>query len=94
MQQSRSQSVAPTPAGYVAQGDQQEKSEGGVNAQSPETAYGAVPDAKNLKAGEWGKLPKKMAEQLSRGQSEAVAAEYRTQVETYYRVIAERAKKP
>jgi hypothetical protein len=43
--------------------------------------------------GEWGKLPKQMAEQLTRGQSEGVAAEYRQQVETYYRVIAERAKK-
>ena len=41
----------------------------------------------------WGKLPKKVAEQLSQGQREAVAGEYRNQVETYYRVIAERAKK-
>jgi hypothetical protein len=93
MQQSRSQAVSPTPQGYVAQGDVQEKSEGGMNAQAPELAYGATPDAKNLKTGDWGKLPKKMAEQLSRGQGEAVATEYRQQVETYYRVIAEKAKK-
>jgi hypothetical protein len=54
---------------------------------------GQLPGAKS-KGGEWGKLPKKMAEQLTRGQSEAVAGEYRNQVETYYRVIAEKSKKP
>ena len=93
MKQARSQGVAPTPEGYEMQGDQQEKSEGGLNAQALEKAHGATPDAKGLKQGDWGKLPKKLAEQLSRGQGETVAAEYRTQVETYYRVIAERAKK-
>ena len=39
-------------------------------------------------------LAKKVAEQLTQGQQEAVSKEYRNQVETYYRVIAERAKKP
>jgi hypothetical protein len=52
------------------------------------------PEAKNLKNGEWGKLPKKVAEELSQGQRESVAGEYRSQVETYYRVIAEKARKP
>ena len=74
-------------------GDQQEKSVAGAKAQGDDSAYGAIPDAKGMKQGDWGKLPKQMAEQLSRGQNEAVATEYRSQVETYYRVIAERAKK-
>jgi hypothetical protein len=43
--------------------------------------------------GTWGKLPKKMAEQLSQGQRETVSSEYQKEVETYYRVIAERARK-
>jgi hypothetical protein len=68
-------------------------SKGGAKVESPSMAHGALPDGKG-KAGEWGKLPKQMAEQLTRGQSEAVAGEYRHQVETYYRVIAEKSKKP
>ena len=94
MRAQRSQSVSPTPAGFTPQGDQQEKSEGGTLAQAPVQGYGVVPDARTLKAGEWGKLPKKMAEQLTKGQQEGIAPEYRNQVQTYYRVIAERAKKP
>ena len=55
---------------------------------------GALPGANVVRTGEWGKLPKKVAEQLTQGQREAVAGEYQNQVETYYRVIAERARKP
>ena len=42
---------------------------------------------------DWGKLPKQMAEQLTQGQREGIAGEYRNQVETYYRAIAEKSKK-
>lgn len=92
MAQSRSQEVAPTPGSMKPQGDQQAKSLAGAKAQGDDAAHGATPDAKGMKQGEWGKLPKQVAEQLSRGQNEAVSAEYRDQVETYYRVIAEKAK--
>lgn len=47
-----------------------------------------------LKKGDWGKLPPKLAEQLSKGRSESIPAEYREAVETYYRVVAEKSKKP
>src|ERR1700753_2786315 len=87
MNAQRSAQVSPTPNGYTPKGDQQEKSEGGTLAQAPNLKYGAVPDAKNLKIGEWGKLPKQMAEQLSKGQQEGIAPEYRNQVQTYYKVI-------
>lgn len=93
MRQARSQNVAPTPQSMASSTNQQEKSEQGAQAQMAAQDHGALPDARGLKAGDWGKLPKQMAEQLSRGQGEAVSAEYRGQVETYYRVIAERAKK-
>jgi len=94
MAQARSQNVSPSPSSLPkAEGSESEKSMQGAMAQAGDLPYGATPDAKGLKAGEWGRLPKQMAEQLSRGQNEAVAAEYRNQVETYYRVIAERAKK-
>ncbi len=41
---------------------------------------------------QWGQLRGKMAEDLVEGQAESVSAEYRKQVQTYFRVIAERAR--
>jgi hypothetical protein len=41
----------------------------------------------------WGKLPPKLARDLMEGQREKVAEEYRAMVETYFRVIAEKARK-
>jgi hypothetical protein len=46
-----------------------------------------------LKNGDWGRLPKKLAEDMNRGQGEQISPEYRRQVEAYYRVIGERARK-
>ena len=90
----RSQSQTAQPNGAMAQGEQQAASKGGTRADAPALAYGKLPDMKAAQNGDWGHLPKKIAEQLSQGQREGVAGEYRNQVETYYRVIAERAKKP
>ncbi len=69
------------------------KSMGGAGAPMA-TPQGAVPDKQDLKKGDWGKLRPQLAKDLSKGQSEAIAAEYREAVETYYRVIAEKSKKP
>jgi hypothetical protein len=80
--------------GNVSMSEAQRKSKGGAQVGGRPTAYVQPPEAKNLKNGEWGKLPKKVAEELSQGQRESVAGEYRSQVETYYRVIAEKARKP
>jgi len=41
----------------------------------------------------WGKLRSQSAEDLTKGKSEVVSEEYRKSVETYFRVLAERAKK-
>ena len=71
-----------------------DRSEGGTLAQGAGKPYQTPGEAKGSKIGEWGKLPKQVAEELTQGQREAVAGEYRSQIETYYRVIAERAKKP
>ena len=82
------------PNSAVAQGDQQAKSQTGALADGGSQQSGALPGLQGAaRAGDWGKLPKKVAEQLTQGQRETVAGEYRNQVETYYRVIAERAKK-
>ena len=42
---------------------------------------------------DWGKLRAKSAEDAVGSGRDAVSAEYRKQVETYFRVIAERARK-
>ena len=55
---------------------------------------GSPPGLQAMKKGDWGRLPKKLAEQLSKGQSEAIPADYREAIETYYRVVAEKSKKP
>ncbi len=94
MRASRSESQSEKEGGDVAQSEMQAASKGGAKVDGGKNPYGAMPDAKGLKNGEWGKLPKQMAEQMTQGQREAVAGEYRSQVETYYRVIAERAKAP
>jgi len=93
MKASRAESSAPAPPGEPSKSEMMVASKSGARADGPGTAYGQPPDAKNLRAGEWGKLPKKVAEELTQGQRESVAGEYRNQIETYYRVIAERAKK-
>jgi hypothetical protein len=41
---------------------------------------------------EWGKLREQSADDLTKGRKEAVSEEYRKSVETYFRVLAERAR--
>ena len=58
-------------------------------------ALGRVPSLEQLRyqaPGEWGKLPPKLAQGLTEGQREGMAGEYRAMVDTYFKVIAERAK--
>jgi hypothetical protein len=92
MRASRSQTPSETPGGPMSQGGQQAVSKGGAQVQAAGMGHGALGEAKN-QTGDWGKLPKKMAEQLSQGRQEGIPGEYRNQVETYYRVIAEKSKK-
>ena len=71
---------------------QSKKSEGGAKSEGAASPYhieaGGPPQKR-----EWNKLlPKKLAEQLTKGQQEAIASDYREAVDTYYRVIAEKAK--
>ncbi|MDR3401500.1 MAG: hypothetical protein P4L99_03290 [Chthoniobacter sp.] len=89
----RSESGAPNQPGDPQQGGLQAASKGGAQSPGTNGPHGALGEAKN-KAGDWGKLPKQMAEQLTEGQREGIAGEYRNQVETYYRAIAEKSKKP
>lgn len=88
----RSEMGSPNQAGQPPSGGLQALSKGGMQPQQGNGPRGALAEAKN-KAGDWGKLPKQMAEELTQGQREGIAGEYRNQVETYYRAIAEKSKK-
>ncbi len=94
MRAARAGSPADQPGNDVAQNEMEAVSKNGAKADAGKNPYGAMPDARTVKSGDWGKLPKKIAEQMTQGQREAVAGEYRNQVETYYRVIAEKGRKP
>ena len=90
MRQGRAQQgMSQTPGSLVSQ-NQSEKSEGGSMAGVAD--YKLTTTSQGLKKGDWGKLPKKLADQLTKGQQEAIAGDYRQAVETYYKVIAEKAK--
>ena len=93
MRQSRSMKPSPIP-GLPPPSSDNEKSLGGAKLQAGGQSAGKVPPLATTKKGDWGKLPKKLAEQLTKGQSEEIPAEYREAVEIYYRVIAERSKQP
>ncbi len=82
----------PGQPGQPQPGSLQAASKTGAQSPTATGPRGALAEAKN-KAGDWGKLPKQMAEQLTQGQREGMAGEYRNQVETYYRAIAEKSKK-
>lgn len=91
--QQRSEAGQPGQQGQAQPGGLQAVSKNGAQGGDAGGPRGSLAEAKN-KAGDWGKLPKQMAEQLTQGQREGIAGEYRNQVETYYRVIAEKSKKP
>lgn len=92
MRMDRAQSSATQP-GSLLGSNQSEKSMGGAKAEGTALQAKDLPDAQGLKRGDWGRLPKKLAEQLTKGSQESIPGEYRQAVETYYRVIAEKTKK-
>ena len=92
MRASRSESSATQP-GSLLSANQSDKSLGGAKADGTALGAGNLPAAAGLKRGDWGKLPKRLADQLTKGSQEAIPGDYRQAVETYYRVLAEKAKK-
>jgi hypothetical protein len=92
MRKSRAENSSPQP-GSLLSGSQSDKSLGGAKAEGTAMNAKDLPSANGLKRGDWGRLPKKLAEQLTKGSQEAIPGEYRQAVETYYRVIAEKTKK-
>jgi hypothetical protein len=81
-------SPMPFSEGYAGE------SKGGAAAEAVVGAFAALPEFKLAgKDRTWGKLPPKLARDLMEGRRERVAEEYRTMVETYFRVVAEKARK-
>ncbi|MDG1895127.1 MAG: hypothetical protein P8J37_09475 [Fuerstiella sp.] len=95
------QSQQATMSAQRAQAQQQAAlalGEGGTESADNPSATGALADFEVVGINrdentEWGKLRGKSAEDLTTGRSEAVSEEYRKSVETYFRVLAERARK-
>ncbi len=94
LRQGRSGMPSPLPGLPGPPGPPMEKSLGGAALQAAPPSQGQPPELQALQKGDWGKLPKKLADQLTKGQSETIPAEYREAVATYYRVVAEKSKKP
>lgn len=94
MRQGRSPTPSPMPGMPSPLNPPMEKSLGGAKLQAAPPSQGQAPEMQALTKGDWGKLPKKLAEQLTNGQTETIPAEYREAVATYYRVVAEKSKKP
>ena len=66
---------------------------GGAAADATIGDYARLPDLGKITRRQWGKLPPRLARDLMQGRREKVAEEYRQMVETYFRVIAEKARK-
>jgi hypothetical protein len=94
MRQGRSPANATAPGTNPDGQGASERSTGGAASEAGALAHTALPGKDGLKRGDWGRLPKKVAEDLSRGQGEQISPEYRRPIEAYYRAIGERAKKP
>lgn len=55
--------------------------------------HAILPPVNRMEDEEWGQLRSKSAEDLTEGRRESISAEYRKQVETYFRVLGERARR-
>jgi hypothetical protein len=53
---------------------------------------GNLPNAGGKAGGDWGKLPPQLARELIEGQRDGSGGEYRSMIDTYFRVIAEKAR--
>jgi len=92
MRQSRTPPPPMSTKGSPPKTSKMAESKGG--AAGPGGASGTPPPLAELKKTPWGKLPPKLAADLTKAKNETIPNEYREAVETYYRVIAEKSKKP
>lgn len=92
MMASRSEGKVPGEASGSEASGESNLTGGGGKGTSGKPGSGLLPMLGAFKDGDWGRLPPKVAQGLAEGQREGTAGEFRQQVETYFRVVAERAK--
>ena len=84
---------AQMPPGQQPKGEgMQLNSETGAAIVAGHMEYEALQELKRNADLDWGKLPAQMAKDLLEGSQEDISGEYRHQVETYFRAIAELAR--
>lgn len=66
--------------------------EQGNGIDAPLAPVGELPDLKMFKSEDWSKLPPKLAQGLLESLRESNSPEYRKAIESYFQMIAERAK--
>ena len=98
MAQAQSQSSEPGQPGQPSQpGQASQSAQGAQLAQSNGGSLSGVAGATNADGtpvGEnWSKLPPKVAKDIIEAQRQGVAPEYRSAIESYYKAIADRARK-
>ncbi|MBL9117367.1 MAG: hypothetical protein JNJ83_20335 [Verrucomicrobiaceae bacterium] len=104
MAQARAQGKVPGQSQQGQQGKQQPgkpnedspgqpNQEGGNFSQLVKAEDGTLVPIEVLMNGDWGKLPARMAEDLTEAARQEAAPEYRAAIENYYKAIAARAKK-
>ncbi len=83
-------------AGDPSKADDSSSSGGGQsgsgNRGDASPAAAQLPQLDPQQPGDWGRLPPRLARELLEGRREEVAAEYRRQVEAYFRAIARKAR--
>lgn len=52
----------------------------------------ALPNSAPAAGGEWGRLPPQLARELMEGQRDSGGGEYRSMIDTYFKVIADKAR--
>ena len=83
-------SVADTPS-QMPMSTAESQLGGGAAVRAAPLPQGPLPAAMPADNRDWGRLPPRLARDLMEGRREAVSDEYRRMVETYFRVIAEKA---
>ena len=89
--QQTAQNKPPQQSQQDAQG--QESKEGGNFTQTMKDGKMVLVPVGEISVADWGKLPSRMAEDLTEATRQEAAPEYRAAIENYYKAIAQKAKK-
>ncbi|WP_265596029.1 hypothetical protein [Verrucomicrobium sp. BvORR106] len=85
--------ASPQQASQTAKGPNQEPAPDATGNMTQGQANLVVPVLGATQAGDWGHLPTRMAKDLSEASRQEPSPEYRAAIESYYKAIAEKAKK-